>query len=115
MRAKAVLVTQVTEFPRLTSQADSDRNFNYLEAACPQYLSPSRGETGTALGYVYRYYAGSNAFIGTKEGKLYFLVPSIDNNINLLQRPSPASGRARKSAAAFIEAQKSFRKTQGIT
>ena len=84
LRAKSVLVTQVTEFPRLASQTDSDRIFNYLVAAYPQYLSPSRGETGTALGYVYRYYAGSNAFIGTKEGKLYFLVPSIDNYINLL-------------------------------
>jgi peptidyl-prolyl cis-trans isomerase A (cyclophilin A) len=81
-RSNVVLITGVTEFP--LTQSSSDRILNYLEAAFPQYLSPSRGSGGEALGYVYRYYSGSNAYVGTKEGTVWYLVPAISADINAL-------------------------------
>ena len=83
-RANAVLITQATEFPPLASQSESDRIFNFLEAAYPQYLSPSAGAAGTQDGYTYRYYSGSNAYVGTKDGKVWYLVPAVNGDINLL-------------------------------
>jgi peptidyl-prolyl cis-trans isomerase A (cyclophilin A) len=83
-RANVVLITQATEFPPLASQSESDRIFNFLEAAYPQYLSPSAGAAGTQDGYTYRYYSGSNAYVGTKDGKVWYLVPAVNGNINLL-------------------------------
>lgn len=56
---------------------DSERVFSYLEAAYPQYLSPAKplspaaSLSASAAGYYYRYYPGTNAFIGTAEGTLY--------------------------------------------
>lgn len=83
-RSNAVLITQATEFPPLASQSESDRIFNYLEAAYPQYLSPSAGTAGTQDGYTYRYYSGSNAYVGVKDGQIWYLVPSINASINRL-------------------------------
>ena len=84
LRNNLVLVDQVTEFPPLASQSDSDRVFNYLEAAYPQYV-PSEGvESGTALGYLYRYYPKTNSYVGTKDGKVWYQVPAIDGQIHEL-------------------------------
>jgi len=82
LRSNVVRITAVTEFPAL--QTDSDKIFNYLEAAYPQYLAPSQGSPGEALGYVYRYYSGSNAYVGTKDGKVWYLVPAISSDVNEL-------------------------------
>lgn len=83
-RNNLVLITRTTEFPPLSTQTDADRIFNYLEALYPQYLSPSAGASGTHDGYTYRYYSGSNAYVGVKDGKVWYLVPSINGNINEL-------------------------------
>ncbi|MBI3368839.1 MAG: peptidylprolyl isomerase [Burkholderiales bacterium] len=83
-RSNLVLVSAVTEFPARASQTESDRVFNYLEAAYPQYISPSHGDAGTALGYYYRYYSGSNAYAGTKDGQVWYLVPAISADIGRL-------------------------------
>ena len=57
---------------------------NYLEAAYPQYLSPAGGASGTADGYVYRHYSATNSYVGTRAGQVFYLVPAINNDINLL-------------------------------
>ena len=80
-RSNFVLFTDVRTLP---SQTDSDRIFNYLEAAYPQYLSPTNGTPGEALGYVFRYYAASNAYVGTKDNQVWYLVPAINPNVQLL-------------------------------
>jgi peptidyl-prolyl cis-trans isomerase A (cyclophilin A) len=80
-RSNVVLFTDVRTLP---SQTDSDRIFNYLEAAYPQYLSPTNGTPGAALGYVYRYYATSNAYVGTKDNQVWYLVPAISPDVQLL-------------------------------
>lgn len=74
-RHNVVRITGVTEFP--TPQSESDRIFNYLEATYPQYTVPSQGTAGEALGYVFRHYAGSNVYVGTKEGKVWYLMPAL--------------------------------------
>lgn len=81
-RNNMVLITQATEFP--AAQTTEERIFNYLEAAYPQYLSPSRGEAGQALGYTFRYYGGSNAYVGMKDAKVWYLVPAIDGETHQL-------------------------------
>ena len=62
--------------------------FNYLEAAYPQYLAlPSSSSATVGINgnsYYYRYYPGTNAYIGTSGGTVYFLVPSISGNITAL-------------------------------
>lgn len=98
-RANTVLITRVTEFPPLAAQSESDRIFNYLEAAYPQHLSPSLGAAGTFDGYTYRWYSDSKAYVGVKDGKVWYLVPSINGDINELG--AVADWRARAEAAGY--------------
>lgn len=81
-RSNVVLVSEATEFP--LTQSSSERIFNYLEAAFPQFLFPAKAVAGEALGYVFRYYGGSNAYVATKDGKVWYLVPAISAGINEL-------------------------------
>lgn len=74
-RDNVVRITAVTEFP--AQPTDSDRIFNYLEAMYPQYTVPSQGSAGQALGYVFRHYGGSNVHVGTKDGKVWYLLPGM--------------------------------------
>ncbi|MBG9388597.1 peptidylprolyl isomerase [Caenimonas aquaedulcis] len=75
-RDNAVLITEVTEFPAV--QTTSDRIFNYLEANFPQYAQPSKAFTGQAQGYDYRYYSGTNVYVGTKDGQVWYLLGAGD-------------------------------------
>lgn len=67
-----------------SSMYDSDRLFNYLEAFYPQYLPHPSSGSATAAGYYYRHYPITGAFIGTSNGMVYYLIPSINNNITQL-------------------------------
>lgn len=77
-----VLVKSATVLPAPAS--DADRVFDYLEAAYPQYLSPAGAVSTTGYGYYYRYYPETNAYVGAANGVIYYLVPAIDSNINVL-------------------------------
>lgn len=79
-----VMVSSVSLFAPISETSDSDRLFNYLEAAYPQYLAPANSVSATAFGYYYRYYPGTNAYIGTANGMVYYLVPSISPDITPL-------------------------------
>ena len=57
------------------STADSNRAFNWAEATYPQYLSPGPAASGTVSGYYYRYYSGTNSYLGTRDGNAYFMGP----------------------------------------
>lgn len=81
-RSNLVFINKVTVFP--AQPGETDRVLNYLEALYPQYLAPPEGAAGTADGYSYRYYAGSNAYVGVKDSKVWYLVPSIANEIREL-------------------------------
>ena len=83
-RSNMVLVERMEELPAKASIGASDRVFNYLEAAYPQYAPPGGGATGVALGYAYRYYAATNAYVDTKDGMVYCLVPALSADIQPL-------------------------------
>nr|WP_246312064.1 peptidylprolyl isomerase [Aquabacterium terrae] len=83
-REHVVLITWAAEMPDKASLASSDRIFNYLEAAYPQYAAPASAPSASAEGYYYRYYAATNAYVGTKDGQLYYLVPALGSQIQSL-------------------------------
>lgn len=55
--------------------AESNRTFNWAEAAYPQYLSPGGSTSGTQLGYYYRYYSNTQSYLGTRDGAVYYMGP----------------------------------------
>ena len=62
----------------------ADRVFNYLQFIYPQYVSPGHKQSLTGAGYYYRYYASTNSYVGMQDGRIYYLVPAINDQINLL-------------------------------
>lgn len=61
--------------------ADSERLFNYLEAAYPQYVAPASQPTSDSTGYTYRYYPATNSYVATASGVVYYLGPVSGNSI----------------------------------
>lgn len=57
------------------STADSNRVFNWAESAYAQYLSPAPAVSGSISGYYYRYYPGTNSYVGTKDSRAYYMSP----------------------------------------
>ena len=86
------MITSVTS-NHGTLESDSDRLFAYLEAAYPDYvapanafppantLSPVSSVSATAEGYYYRYYPATDSYVGTANGKLYYLGSAFNNQI----------------------------------
>nr|WP_295774998.1 hypothetical protein [Rhodoferax sp.] len=62
-------------FMKNFSLTDSDRVFNWAESLYPGSFSPATPASQQGLGYYYRYYSGTNSYIGTKDGRGYYLVP----------------------------------------
>jgi hypothetical protein len=57
-----------------TSISDSDRIFNWAETHYASYLSPPTTTAAQAFdGYTYRYYSGTNSYLATKSGHLWYL------------------------------------------
>jgi peptidyl-prolyl cis-trans isomerase A (cyclophilin A) len=81
--ADLVIVSTARELPTTTA-TDSDRIFNYLEAAFPQFVAPASAPSLTGQGYYFRFYEKTNAYVGTKDGELFYLVPSIANEVRSL-------------------------------
>lgn len=57
------------------AKSDSDRLFDYLETAYAQHL-PSKATSTLLSGYYCRYYPATGAYVGTLNGKLYYLGPA---------------------------------------
>jgi peptidyl-prolyl cis-trans isomerase A (cyclophilin A) len=67
-----------------TTASATERVLNYLEAAYPQFVRPSSPPLLNGAGYDFRYYEMTKAYVGTKEGNVYFLVPAISPDVQLL-------------------------------
>lgn len=84
-RSNFIMLDRVSSDAANAGTSDADRVFTYLEAAFPQYLlpayplSPASAISQSALGYYYRYYPASNAYIATAAGTLYYLGPLSGN------------------------------------
>jgi cyclophilin family peptidyl-prolyl cis-trans isomerase len=80
-RSNLALIERATVLPPRWQQNDAQRVFDYLEAAYPQFAYPSPGASGTADGYIYRYYSGSAAYVGVKGDQVFYLVPALGPSI----------------------------------
>ncbi|GLR11651.1 hypothetical protein GCM10007907_04410 [Chitinimonas prasina] len=80
-RSNLVMVNRAAVYD---ANYDADRVFDYLEATYPQYLGTVKSTSASAAGYYLRYYPGKEAYIGTANGTLYYLVPSISPNVESL-------------------------------
>jgi cyclophilin family peptidyl-prolyl cis-trans isomerase len=80
-QSQLVMVSAATVLPGAGAAGDSDRLFNYLEAAFPQFLAPASQPTAAASGYTFRYYPATSAYIATANGTLYYLGPATGNAI----------------------------------
>jgi cyclophilin family peptidyl-prolyl cis-trans isomerase len=67
-----------------SAATDSDRVFNYLEAAFPGFIPIKGSFTSTGLGYYFRYYPETQSYVGTKDGQLHYLVPAVSSDIGSL-------------------------------
>ena len=67
-----------------TVGVQADRVFNYLEFMYPQYVAPRPAQSVAGAGYYYRYYASTHSYVGLQDGRVYYLVPAINDQINLL-------------------------------
>ena len=80
--ANFVIISSVTSTSQMAGAGDADRVFSFLEFAFPNFLSPSKplappaANSETSSGYYYRYYAGSNAYVGVANGSVYYLGPA---------------------------------------
>jgi peptidyl-prolyl cis-trans isomerase A (cyclophilin A) len=72
-RTNVVRITSAMELP---AQTDSDRVFDFLEASYPQYVGTTPPVAGTALGYVYRFYPDTQIYVGTKDGAVWYRLPT---------------------------------------
>jgi hypothetical protein len=52
--------------------SDSDRIFNWAETVYPQLFSPYQPQSQMILDYYVRYYSNTNAYLGTKNGRVYY-------------------------------------------
>lgn len=62
-------------FMKNFSLTDSDRVFNWAESLYPGSFAPAAPASQQAQGYFYRYYSGTNSYIGTRDGRGYYLTP----------------------------------------
>lgn len=56
--------------------APTERVFEYIEAAYPQYASPASPPTQQGVGILYRYYSKTQSYFGAMDGEVYAVVPS---------------------------------------
>lgn len=71
-----VQVTSAKVLPARHVVATTERVFDYMEAAYPQYLAPASPVTQQGAGLVYRYYPRTQSYLGVMNGELYALVPA---------------------------------------
>lgn len=73
-----VVITRARVLPARETATASDRIFNFLEAAYPQHATPSTQVSQIGFGYYFRHYTATQAYLGTRDGQLYYLLP--ENN-----------------------------------
>lgn len=62
--------------------SDADRIFNWAEVHYASYLAPPAATAAQAFdGYTYRYYSGTNSYLATKNGHLWYLGAASANQI----------------------------------
>jgi cyclophilin family peptidyl-prolyl cis-trans isomerase len=83
-RADLVIVKSAAILTANNTSSDADRLFNYLQHTYPQFAAPANPDSTSLAGYYLRYYSATNSYIGTADGQVYYLVPSISSQIQRL-------------------------------
>ena len=83
VKENLVIVSAAIEIATTTATA-TERVLNYLEAAYPQFIQPASPPQLNGAGYDFRYYEKTKSYVGTKDGNLYYLVPAISPDVQLL-------------------------------
>jgi pimeloyl-ACP methyl ester carboxylesterase len=87
----------IIETIRWDSQAE--RVFDWAEQAYAAALQPAGAATALSDGYSYRFYPASNAYVGTKDGNVYYMGPASNGAIQFMG--TLADFLARASADGF--------------
>jgi pimeloyl-ACP methyl ester carboxylesterase len=61
--------------------SEIERVFNWAEQFYAAFLQPAGAATDIALGYYFRYYPSSEAYLGVKDGNVYYLGPASNNRL----------------------------------
>ena len=78
--SQLVSISSVKVLPTVSAEP-VDRLFNYLEQSFPEFIAPAGSTTGLIEGYSYRYYPGTNAYVGSRDGRVYYLGSASNNEI----------------------------------
>jgi pimeloyl-ACP methyl ester carboxylesterase len=65
----------------IKSASEIERVFNWGEKAYDAYLQPAGATSDIWSGYYYRYYPATNAYVGVKDGNVYYQGPASSNQI----------------------------------
>lgn len=97
--ADLVVVTSARELPVGAAVPEHTRIFNYIEAMYPQYAAPASAPILQWEGYTYRFYSKTGAYLGVRNGEVFYLVPSLGPNIERLG--TVAEWLAQAAAAGY--------------
>lgn len=57
------------------AKSTAERIMDWAEQKYPGYFSPAGSITQTDLGYAFRYFRSSNSYLGTKDGRVWYIAP----------------------------------------
>jgi hypothetical protein len=86
-------------FETIKSASEIERVFNWGEKAYDGYLQPAGATTDIWSGYYYRHYPSTNAYVGVKEGNVFYQGPASNGEIVLIA--TLANFLAQAQAAGF--------------
>jgi len=68
----------------LRTHAQAERVFDWAEQAYSDFLLPAGGSTGIWQGYIYRFYPASGAYVGIRDGNVYYQGPASSGAIQFM-------------------------------
>jgi triacylglycerol esterase/lipase EstA (alpha/beta hydrolase family) len=77
----------------------SERVLDWAEQAYTGYLQPARAVTGNAQGFAYRFYPQTGAYVGVKDGGVFYMGPATNGVVTSMGSLTDFAARAQ--AAGF--------------
>ncbi len=68
----------------IRTAAQAERVFDWAERAYAGHLQPAGASSGLWGGYIYRWYPATNAYVGVREGNVYYMGPASNGNIQFM-------------------------------
>lgn len=83
----------IVEILRTHSQAE--RVFDWAEQAYAGHLQPAGAASGLWGGYVYRWYPATGAYVGVRDGNVYYMGPASNGDIQFMGTLADFAARAQ--------------------